>query len=147
MEKPPAPTLLESAPVLSNLTDLPSPPVSWLEAKVKPKVVHARYPFRGKPLLWMTCAFGSLGDALFGYDQGRVLFSSYYIGGCPVDAGSQVLLPDCWSIRCFLRNSLRTTEVPRGRVTTSTHPSQASSSRVCRSRPPLAPSSLAMLAT
>ncbi|OHE94072.1 high-affinity glucose transporter [Colletotrichum orchidophilum] len=28
--------------------------------------------FRGKPLLWMTCAFGSLGDALFGHDQGIV---------------------------------------------------------------------------
>ncbi|KAF4806263.1 Major facilitator-type transporter ecdD [Colletotrichum siamense] len=72
MEKPPAPTLLESAPVLSNVADLPPPHVSWLESKIKPKTVHARYPFRGKPLLWMTCAFGSLGDALFGYDQGIV---------------------------------------------------------------------------
>ncbi|KAI8312257.1 hypothetical protein K4K61_010624 [Colletotrichum sp. SAR11_59] len=72
MEKPPAPTLLESAPVLSNVVDLPPPHVSWLESKIKPKTVHARYPFRGKPLLWMTCASGSLGDALFGYDQGIV---------------------------------------------------------------------------
>ncbi|KAJ6439253.1 high-affinity glucose transporter [Purpureocillium lavendulum] len=45
---------------------------SWLESKLKPKTIHSRYPFKGKPLLWMTCAFGSLGDALFGYDQGII---------------------------------------------------------------------------
>ncbi|GME54322.1 MFS sugar transporter [Neofusicoccum parvum] len=43
---------------------------SWLERTLKPKTYKPRYPFVGKPLLWMTCAFGSLGDALFGYDQG-----------------------------------------------------------------------------
>lgn len=71
MEKPPAATLEEksSSPDTSR-NDLPLGQVSWLESKLKPKTIHHRYPFKGKPLLWMTCAFGSLGDALFGYDQG-----------------------------------------------------------------------------
>jgi hypothetical protein len=43
---------------------------SWLERKLKPKKVSARYPFKGTPLLYATCAFGSLGDALFGYNSG-----------------------------------------------------------------------------
>ncbi|RDW61722.1 sugar porter family MFS transporter [Aspergillus mulundensis] len=43
---------------------------SWLEKTLKPKTVSARYPFTGKPLLYATCAFGSLGDALFGYNSG-----------------------------------------------------------------------------
>ncbi|KAL4734388.1 general substrate transporter [Aspergillus similis] len=43
---------------------------SWLEKTLKPKKVSARYPFKGKPLLYATCAFGSLGDALFGYNSG-----------------------------------------------------------------------------
>ncbi|KAJ6035358.1 hypothetical protein N7499_002514 [Penicillium canescens] len=43
---------------------------SWLEKKLKPKKISARYPFKGKPLLYATCAFGSLGDALFGYNSG-----------------------------------------------------------------------------
>lgn len=42
----------------------------WLEKKLKPKKVSARYPFKGAPLLYATCAFGSLGDALFGYNSG-----------------------------------------------------------------------------
>lgn len=46
---------------------------SWLERTLKPKTYKPRYPFVGKPLLWMTCAFGSLGDALFGYDQGTTV--------------------------------------------------------------------------
>jgi hypothetical protein len=45
---------------------------SWLERKLKPTKYTPRYPFVGKPLLWMTCAFGSLGDALFGYDSGKI---------------------------------------------------------------------------
>jgi hypothetical protein len=44
----------------------------WLEKKLKPKKVTARYPFKGAPLLYATCAFGSLGDALFGYNSGIV---------------------------------------------------------------------------
>jgi len=43
----------------------------WLERKIKPKKITARYPFKGKALLYMTCAFGSLGDALFGYNSGK----------------------------------------------------------------------------
>ncbi|KAA8649705.1 hypothetical protein EYZ11_003344 [Aspergillus tanneri] len=43
---------------------------SWLEKKLKPKKVTGRYPFKGAPLLYATCAFGSLGDALFGYNSG-----------------------------------------------------------------------------
>jgi hypothetical protein len=46
---------------------------SWLERALKPTKYTPRYPFVGKPLLWMTCAFGSLGDALFGYDQGTMI--------------------------------------------------------------------------
>lgn len=42
----------------------------WWEKKLKPKKITARYPFKGKPLLWATCGFGSLGDALFGYNSG-----------------------------------------------------------------------------
>jgi hypothetical protein len=49
---------------------------SWLERTLKPTSYTPRYPFVGKPLLWMTCAFGSLGDALFGYDQGIFTFST-----------------------------------------------------------------------
>jgi hypothetical protein len=45
---------------------------SWLEKKLKPKTINARYPFTGKPLLWATCGFGSLGDALFGLNSGIV---------------------------------------------------------------------------
>lgn len=41
----------------------------WLE-KIKPTKISARYPVKGTPLLYATCAFGSLGDALFGYNSG-----------------------------------------------------------------------------
>lgn len=47
---------------------------SWLEKTLKPKKVHARYPIKGKSLLYATCAFGSLGDALFGYNSGTIYF-------------------------------------------------------------------------
>ncbi|KAF2105357.1 general substrate transporter [Lophiotrema nucula] len=43
---------------------------SWLEKKLKPKKIAARYPFKGSWLLYATCGFGSLGDALFGYNSG-----------------------------------------------------------------------------
>ena len=46
---------------------------SWLERKLKPRKVNARYPFKGKALLYATCGFGSLGDALFGYNSGKPL--------------------------------------------------------------------------
>lgn len=44
----------------------------FIERALKPTVYVPRYPkwMVGKPLLWATCFFGSLGDALFGYDQG-----------------------------------------------------------------------------
>jgi hypothetical protein len=43
----------------------------WLERKLKPKKITARYPFKGTALLYTTCAFGSLGDGLFGYNSGK----------------------------------------------------------------------------
>ncbi|KAF2854097.1 general substrate transporter [Plenodomus tracheiphilus IPT5] len=42
----------------------------WLESKLKPRKITARYPIKGKALLFATCGFGSLGDALFGYNSG-----------------------------------------------------------------------------
>ena len=51
-----------------------SPPAiegSWLERKLRPSKVSARYPIKGKALLFATCGFGSLGDALFGYNSGE----------------------------------------------------------------------------
>ena len=49
-----------------------APPTGWIERTLKPKSYTPRYPkwMVGKSLLWATCFFGSLGDALFGYDQG-----------------------------------------------------------------------------
>lgn len=41
-----------------------------LETLLKPKKITARYPIKGKALLFATCGFGSLGDALFGYNSG-----------------------------------------------------------------------------
>jgi MFS family permease len=48
---------------------------SLIERALKPTSYTPRYPkwMVGKPLLWATCFFGSLGDALFGYDQGMVV--------------------------------------------------------------------------
>lgn len=43
----------------------------WFERKLRPKTITARYPIKGKTLLFATCAFGSLGDALFGYNSGK----------------------------------------------------------------------------
>jgi len=42
-----------------------------LERMLKPKKITARYPIKGKALLFATCGFGSLGDALFGYNSGK----------------------------------------------------------------------------
>lgn len=41
-----------------------------VERMLKPKKIAARYPIKGKVLLFATCGFGSLGDALFGYNSG-----------------------------------------------------------------------------
>lgn len=43
----------------------------WFERTMRPTKVNARYPVKGKTLLFATCAFGSLGDALFGYNSGK----------------------------------------------------------------------------
>jgi hypothetical protein len=43
---------------------------SWIEKKLKPSKITARYPIKGAALLYATCGFGSLGDALFGYNSG-----------------------------------------------------------------------------
>jgi hypothetical protein len=45
---------------------------TWIEKKLKPSKVAARYPIKGAALLYATCGFGSLGDALFGYNSGIV---------------------------------------------------------------------------
>lgn len=50
----------------------------WLESKLKPKKITARYPITGKALLFATCGFGSLGDALFGYNSGKSLFAACF---------------------------------------------------------------------
>ena len=46
---------------------------SWLERTIKPKKISSRYPIKGKALLFATCGFGSLGDALFGYNSGKLV--------------------------------------------------------------------------
>lgn len=46
---------------------------NWLHKALKPKKINARYPIKGSPLLFATCGFGSLGDALFGYNSGTFL--------------------------------------------------------------------------
>ncbi|KAL2064669.1 hypothetical protein VTL71DRAFT_3807 [Oculimacula yallundae] len=58
--------------VSSALVSSPVPPTNIIERILKPAIYIPRYPkfMIGKPLLWATCFFGSLGDALFGYDQG-----------------------------------------------------------------------------
>lgn len=50
---------------------------SWIERKLRPTKMPRRCPFVGRPLLWMTCGFGSLGDALFGYDSGKSLMAGF----------------------------------------------------------------------
>ncbi|KAG6354811.1 hypothetical protein INS49_003892 [Diaporthe citri] len=42
---------------------------NWFHKTLKPKKINARYPIKGSPLLFATCGFGSLGDALFGYNS------------------------------------------------------------------------------
>ena len=81
---------------------------SWLERTLKPKKVNARYPVKGSSLLYATCAFGSLGDALFGYNSGKIYIS---LERHSVNA-SQVSCPDCWSTRCLSPVFTKTMEVP-----------------------------------
>ena len=63
---------------------------SWIERKLKPTKITARYPIKGAPLLYGTCAFGSLGDALFGYNSGKS--TQYYMYSTNKH---QVLCPAC----------------------------------------------------
>lgn len=65
----------------------PSPPATLLERALKPTVYIPRYPkwMVGKPLLWATCFFGSLGDALFGYDQGETKICNIQQGAVLAD--------------------------------------------------------------
>lgn len=51
------------------------------ETLLKPKKITARYPIKGKALLFATCGFGSLGDALFGYNSGESLYV-YVLNKC-----------------------------------------------------------------
>jgi hypothetical protein len=57
----------------SQIIDQVAAEQGWLESKFKPKKITARIPIKGKVLLFATCGFGSLGDALFGYNSGRSL--------------------------------------------------------------------------
>jgi hypothetical protein len=59
-----------NASVLYSNATPPAVQGSWLERKLRPTKVSARYPIKGKALLFATCGFGSLGDALFGYNSG-----------------------------------------------------------------------------
>jgi hypothetical protein len=45
---------------------------TWIEKKLRPSKVIARHPIKGAALLYATCGFGSLGDALFGYNSGML---------------------------------------------------------------------------
>lgn len=62
---------IQNAQVIAAATG-PKSGGSWLERKLKPKKINARYPIKGKGLLFATCGFGSLGDALFGYNSGMI---------------------------------------------------------------------------
>ncbi|KAH7370116.1 general substrate transporter [Rhexocercosporidium sp. MPI-PUGE-AT-0058] len=55
-----------------DLADIATEPQNFIERILKPSTYVPRYPkwMIGAPLLWLTCFFGSLGDSLFGYDQG-----------------------------------------------------------------------------
>ncbi|KAK6406501.1 hypothetical protein LTR95_018653, partial [Oleoguttula sp. CCFEE 5521] len=49
-----------NASILYDRGDQPtiSPNASWLERKLRPRKVSARYPIKGKALLFATCGFG-----------------------------------------------------------------------------------------
>ena len=50
---------------------VPVESMGWLEKKIKPTKINARYPIKGSALWYATCELGSLGDALFGYNSGE----------------------------------------------------------------------------
>ena len=78
---------ISNANVIADAEAKAKPSASWLERKLRPTKINARYPIRGKALLFATCGFGSLGDALFGYNSGRMTVVE------PVLCPSLTLLP------------------------------------------------------
>ena len=61
---------IQNEAVIATASTKAKPAASWLETKLRPDRINARYPIKGKALLFATCGFGSLGDALFGYNSG-----------------------------------------------------------------------------
>ncbi|KAK4905790.1 hypothetical protein LTR49_024965 [Elasticomyces elasticus] len=55
---------------IQQLQNQPPASQGWFDRHLTPKKITARYPIKGKVLLFATCGFGSLGDALFGYNSG-----------------------------------------------------------------------------
>ena len=137
---------ISNANVIADAEAKAKPSASWLERKLRPTKINARYPIKGKALLFATCGFGSLGDALFGYNSGRLLMVEHvlYVSLTPL---SKVLCLAYWSTRCSLQGSSRITEVPMAPPTMSIPPSPASPSLVCKLPRRLALSSLADSAT
>ncbi len=72
----------ESVSSSDNIAAMPQSQ-NFVERALRPTVYVPRYPkwMVGNPLLWATCFFGSLGDALFGYDQGDKCHFMY-LGDC-----------------------------------------------------------------
>lgn len=66
----PSEHVVEDMAVIDNAAGTSSP-TTWLEKKRRPKKINARYPFKVKPLIYATCAFSNLGNALFGYNSGE----------------------------------------------------------------------------
>ena len=61
---------VQNAAVIQQYDSQPAPAQGWIDRALTPKTITARYPVKGKVLLFATCGFGSLGDALFGYNSG-----------------------------------------------------------------------------
>lgn len=63
-------TAVQNAAAIQQLENQPPTSQGWFDRTLTPKKITARYPIKGKLLLFATCGFGSLGDALFGYNSG-----------------------------------------------------------------------------
>ncbi|GAB7364595.1 hypothetical protein MBLNU230_g5401t1 [Neophaeotheca triangularis] len=84
-----------NAHVLYSNDNRAPPPSGWIQRNLTPKKISARYPIKGKALLFATCGFGSLGDALFGYNSGIMsgllvnpVFVSRFFSACGGANGS-----------------------------------------------------------
>ncbi|KAH6699988.1 general substrate transporter [Leptodontidium sp. MPI-SDFR-AT-0119] len=94
----------ESISSSEDLTTIAPQPQNFIERALKPAIYIPRYPqwMVGKPLLWATCFFGSLGDALFGYDQGimsgllvnEVFIKRFYIDHGGLDGTTEGINPN-----------------------------------------------------